>query len=186
MVNYRETNTLLDVKGIHLYLGESHVLDGVDLEIKDIEQPGTVRGQVRCLLGPSGIGKSQLLRIIAGLSTPDEGSVTIASDGINLEPVQPGMVGVVWQEYSLFNHLTVLGNLIVGGRVSGISSKEARDKALDLLNRFDMSERHNFWPSQLSGGQRQRVAILQQIMVNRLFLVMDEPFSGLDQACFTR
>ena len=179
-VNYRETNTLLAVQSVHLHLGENHILDGVDLEIKDIEQPGTVRGQVRCILGPSGIGKTQLLRIIAGLNTPDEGSIMLAPDGINLTPVQPGMVGVVWQGYLLFDHLTVLENLMVAGKVSGHSKKEVRDRALNLLNRFSLGERRNFWPSQLSGGQRQRVSILQQIMVDRLFLIMDEPFSGLD------
>ncbi|MDH5680761.1 MAG: ATP-binding cassette domain-containing protein, partial [Spirochaetota bacterium] len=88
--------------------------------------------------------------------------------------------GVVAQNYPLFEHLRVIDNLILGGKVSNLSKAEAKEKALDLLNRFHLFERASFWPSQLSGGQRQRVAILQQLMVERYFLIMDEPFSGLD------
>lgn len=180
MAQYQETNTLLKVEGVHLTLGENHILHGVDLEIKDIVQEGRVRGQIRGIIGPSGIGKTQLLRTIAGLQEPDQGSVEIAPDGVHLQPVRPGMVGVVAQDYPLFDHLTVLENLVLAAKQSGITTKEAKEKARDLLSRFGLHDREHFWPSQLSGGQRQRVSILQQTIEGRLFLIMDEPFSGLD------
>ena len=180
MQEHRETNILLQAQGINLTLGGHHILDNLDLEIKDLVQTGEVRGQVRGILGPSGIGKTLFLNLIAGLRKPDTGTVKIARDGENLEIVEPGMVGVVAQHYPLFEHLTVEDNLIIAGKGSGISSKEAKDKAHDMLTRFGLYERKGFWPSQLSGGQRQRVAILQQVIGNRLFLIMDEPFSGLD------
>ncbi len=172
---------LLSIKDVHLTLGGNHILDNVNVEVKDIIQPGTVRGQIKGLIGPSGVGKTQLLRIIAGLNKPDEGTVEIASDDqATLIPTQPGMVGVVAQNYPLFEHLSVVNNLVLAGGVSKLSKSEAKEKALGLLQRFGLHDRRNYWPSQLSGGQRQRISILQQLMIERFFLIMDEPFSGLD------
>lgn len=178
--SYQETNTLIEVRDVALNLGGQQILDGVDLAIKDLKEPGKVRGQVRCILGPSGIGKTQLLRIITGLNRPDRGTVRVSRDGVNLVPVQAGMIGVVGQTYPLFDHLTVMGNLVLSGTASGLERSAARERALKLLERFGLLDRADFWPSQLSGGQKQRIAILQQIMGDRIFLIMDEPFSGLD------
>jgi polar amino acid transport system ATP-binding protein/sulfate transport system ATP-binding protein len=103
--------------------------------------------------------------------------VLIGEKGV---PVERGMVGVVAQQYPLFPHRTVLGNLMVAGRQAGLTSDAAREKALGFLRRFKMEDRGGLYPTQLSGGQRQRVAIAQQFMCSEHFLLMDEPFSGLD------
>jgi polar amino acid transport system ATP-binding protein/sulfate transport system ATP-binding protein len=135
------------------------------------------------LLGPSGIGKTRLFRIMAGLDAPDRGRVLIGEGG---RPVERGMVGVVAQNYPLFAHRTVLGNLQVAGAQAGLPRVEARAKAHSFLKRFHLEDRGGLYPSQLSGGQRQRVAIAQQFMCSEHFLLMDEPFSGLDPLAVDR
>ncbi|MES0489666.1 MAG: ATP-binding cassette domain-containing protein [Leptospirales bacterium] len=180
MPKYKETNTLMHISNVNLAFGPHLILDNINLEIKDIVEPGKVRGQIRCILGPSGVGKTLLFRIMAGLLEPDSGEVLIAADGETLHPVKAGDVGVVGQHYPLFEHLSVLDNLILGGKTAGLSKAEAKDKSMELLDRFGLANWFNFWPKQLSGGQRQRIAILQQVMVKRMFIIMDEPFSGLD------
>src|SRR5205807_709075 len=122
---------------------------------------GRTQGQVVGLLGPSGMGKTTLFRVLAGLDAPDRGAVLLGEEG---RPVERGMVGVVAQNYPLFSHRTVLSNLIVAGRSSGESGSEAGRHARDLLGRFDLAAHAYKYPAQLSGGQRQRVAIAQQFM----------------------
>ena len=137
--------------------------------------------QIVSLLGPSGAGKTTALRIIAGLDRPTSGCVRLSDgEGRPLREVRVGDVGVVFQRYPLFEDLNVLNNLIEPARRAGIQKTEARDKALRLLDEFDMVKQGLAWPLQLSGGQRQRVAILQQLMQDRHFIILDEPFSGLD------
>jgi polar amino acid transport system ATP-binding protein/sulfate transport system ATP-binding protein len=172
---YKET--ILKATGVSLTLGGTPVLRDLNLEIKDVYRPGLTQGQVVGLLGPSGMGKTCLFRILAGLSEPDSGSVLIGASG---RPVERGMVGVVAQNYPLFAHRTVLGNLTVAGQQSGLSNDRAAEKATGLLQRFGLEEQARKYPALLSGGQRQRVAIAQQFMCSEHFLLMDEPFSGLD------
>ena len=137
--------------------------------------------QIVSLLGPSGAGKTTALRIIAGLDKPTAGCVRLSDgEGRPLREVRVGDVGVVFQRYPLFDDLNVLNNLVEPARRAGVPKKEARDKALRLLDEFDMVKQGLAWPLQLSGGQRQRVAILQQLMQDRHFIILDEPFSGLD------
>ncbi|MDP9122853.1 MAG: ATP-binding cassette domain-containing protein [Acidobacteriota bacterium] len=174
---YELRATLLAARGVSLRHGDLQVLREVDLEIRDVYRPGKVTGQVVGLLGPSGIGKTSLFRILAGLDAPDSGTVTVGDPAV---PVERGMIGVVAQNYPLFAHRTVLGNLVVAGRQAGLSATLARDKAADLLRRFDLLDRAAVFPVQLSGGQRQRIAIAQQFMCSEHFLLLDEPFSGLD------
>jgi NitT/TauT family transport system ATP-binding protein len=180
---YEHKGPVVQVKDVHLTLGGNKILEGIDFTIRNVVRPEITQGQVVGLLGPSGIGKTQLFRILAGLNSPDQGSVLIGDPG---EPVQPGRVGVVAQHYPLFAHRTVLDNLIVAGLNGGKSADEARAKAKSLLERFHMDDRGSLYPSQLSGGQRQRVAIAQQIMCSEQFLLMDEPFSGLDLIALRR
>jgi ABC-type nitrate/sulfonate/bicarbonate transport system ATPase subunit len=152
-------------------------LKNLDLRIEDIPD----RPQIVSLLGPSGSGKTTALRIIAGLDRPTRGSVII-TNGVahQMRPVRVGDVGVVFQKYPLFEDLNVLNNLVVPAVRAGMDSKEASEKALHYLDEFDLVKQGLSWPVQLSGGQRQRVAILQQLMRDRHFIILDEPFSGLD------
>lgn len=169
--------TLLKVEGVSLALGGKQILRDVNLEIKDIVRPGKVTGQVVSLLAPSGMGKTQLFRILAGFNTPDSGKVLI---GEKAKPVERGMVGVVAQNYPLFAHRRVLGNLVVAAVRNGLSKGQAVAKSMEFLTRFKLEDAAHKFPAQLSGGQRQRVAIAQQFLCSEHFLLMDEPFSGLD------
>lgn len=159
---------LLKIDNVCLSYGEKVVLRNVNAEVKQILS-NQVHGQVVGFLGPSGIGKTQLFRIIAGLNKPTSGTVTV-NGGI---PVHPGLVGVVSQSYPLFTHRTVLSNLM-------LACNGAKDSVREYLEEFDLTDRAHSYPVQLSGGQRQRTAILQQILCSNHFLLMDEPFSGLD------
>jgi NitT/TauT family transport system ATP-binding protein len=137
--------------------------------------------QIVSLLGPSGSGKTTALRLIAGLDRPTSGQISISNGASKqLRPVRVGDVGVVFQRYPLFEDLNVLDNLLVPAVRTGIPAKEAKDRALAYLDEFDLVKQGLAWPVQLSGGQRQRVAILQQLMLERFFIILDEPFSGLD------
>ncbi len=172
---YRDV--VLKVENVSLTLGGTPILKDLNVEVQDLYRPGLTQGQVVALLGPSGIGKTSLFRILAGLDAPDSGAVLLDKEA---KPVQRGMVGVVAQNYPLFAHRTVLGNLAVAGRQAGMSSSEAVKQADALLQKFGMIEHRSKYPIQLSGGQRQRVAIAQQFMCSEHLLLMDEPFTGLD------
>ncbi len=174
---YQRTEKILEVRDLSLSYGEKTILKDVSVGINNVIRPGLNQGQVVALLGPSGIGKTQLFRCLAGLQKPTAGDVLVTD---KLIPVRAGMVGVVAQSYILFRHRTVMGNLIVAGEQKGMSRKDAEEKALELLAYYGLADRKHFYPKNLSGGQRQRVAIIQQILSSEHFLLMDEPFSGLD------
>jgi polar amino acid transport system ATP-binding protein/sulfate transport system ATP-binding protein len=157
--------------------GSRPILKNVSAEVRKINRAGYVQGQIVGFIGPSGIGKTQLFRIIAGLNRPTSGMV---STNGNKRPVQAGEVGVVAQNYPLFAHRSVLGNLILAAEKKEKDSKVAHDKTMALLGEFGLADKAPLYPAQLSGGQRQRIAIIQQILCSDHFLLMDEPFSGLD------
>lgn len=168
---------VLQVQDVSLSLGGKLILDRVNFEIRNVTRPDRTQGQVVGLLGPSGIGKTQLFHLLAGLKQPDQGQVLIGDPG---EVVRSGKVGVVAQHYPLFAHRTVMSNLMVAGEKAAQSTERTKERAEQLLDRFRLLDHAHKYPSQLSGGQRQRVAIAQQIMCSEQFLLMDEPFSGLD------
>jgi NitT/TauT family transport system ATP-binding protein len=168
---------LLRASNVSLTVDGNQILRDVNLEIRDVRRPGKITGQIVGLLGPSGIGKTRLFRILAGLDQPQTGSVLIGEQGV---PVRRGMVGVVAQRFPLFQHRTVLGNLMVAGRQAGLSADVAHQKADGLLKRVGLANYAGRYPAQLSGGQQQRAAIAQQFMCSEHFLLLDEPFSGLD------
>ena len=157
-------------------------LKDLSLTVQNIEH----KPQIVSLLGPSGAGKTTALRLIAGLDRPTAGRVLISDgDAQPLRPVRVGDVGVVFQRYPLFEDLNVFDNLVVPAVRSGLAVADAKAKAAHYLNEFDLVKQGLSWPVQLSGGQRQRVAILQQLMLERHFIILDEPFSGLDPVNIT-
>lgn len=165
---------LLDIENVSLIYHGRPVLKNVNARVRNIIVPGKNQGQVVGFLGPSGIGKTQLFRIIAGLNQPTSGQVKLHGSD---HPVRPGEVGVVAQNYPLFEHRNVYSNLLLAARRG---SKYTQDDVVSFAADFDLTDRLHAYPAQLSGGQRQRCAIIQQILTGGHFVLMDEPFSGLD------
>lgn len=177
---YEVREKLVQIDDVHVQYGEKVVLRGVTEVVGNIVRPlnsGVTQGQVIALLAPSGKGKTQLFRCISGLQEPTKGKVLLTANGVS---VKPGMVGVVPQDYPLFRHRTVLGNLVVAAGLKGLSRKEAKTESLRLLEYFGIKHIAESYPVQISGGQRQRAAIARQILSSSFFLLMDEPFSGQD------
>ncbi len=173
--------TILKVEDLYVRFGDNLVLRDIDVEVKDVVRPDRITGQVIALLGPSGKGKTQFFRRLAGLDAPSSGTVRILDEKSGeLIPVHPGLVGVVPQSYWIPEDMRVLANVTLPGRQAGMSRDEAEAKGLAYLKSFGLETHANKWPAQLSGGQRQRVAIIRQLMCSGHFLLMDEPFSGLD------
>jgi len=176
-MRYEKKETILRIENVSLELDNRLILREVQAEIKNIRRPDCVQGQVVGFLGPSGIGKTQLSKIISGLQPPTRGDVVIGPHG---ERVHKGRVGMVAQNYLLFEWATVLDNFLIAGRQAKLTAPEARDKAQGFIQEFKLGEYLKLYPAQLSGGTRQRVAIVQQLMCSEHLLIMDEPFSGLD------
>jgi len=174
---YELKETLLTLDDVALSLGGKPILSGVSACVRNVTRPGVLQGQVVGVLGPSGVGKTQLFRLLSGLTLPDRGRVLV---GPKQEPVARGQVGVVAQAYPLFEHYSVLQNLIVAARQHGLDKREAHKHAAEMLARFALQDCASAYPATLSGGQRQRVAIAQQLIRPKSLLLMDEPFSGLD------
>lgn len=177
MTSYSYGQTLMRIENVCLEYDGRPILKNVSAEIKNIIVPGKAQGQVIGFLGPSGIGKTQLFRIIAGLNRPTSGAVYLNGQKTQSNP---GDVGVVAQSYPLFEHRTVFSNLMLAAAKTEKDSKVAKSRVMALIEDFSLADRINAYPVQLSGGQRQRCAILQQILCSEHFLLMDEPFSGLD------
>lgn len=174
MNNYSIHDTLLKIDNIYLKYGDRVILNGVNAEIRNIEREGFTQGQVVCFLGPSGIGKTQLARIIAGLNTPTSGTVSLVG-GI---PTVAGRVGFVQQSYPLFGYMTARQNLEVAMKMGNLKDSAKIDSFCGVLG--ISRETQSLYPKQLSGGQRQRVAIIRQLLCSEHFIILDEPFSGLD------
>lgn len=179
MVDYTKGKLLLKASNISLRYDERQILRDVNFEIFDLIRPGMIQGQVVSLIGRSGIGKTQLFKILAGLLQPTSGTILI---GEGQKPVVAGSVGVVPQNYILFNHRTIYNNLKIGLNNCGkkMTDNEAKDVIEDYARKFQLIDHLKKFPAQLSGGQRQRVSIIQQVLTGNKFILMDEPFSGLD------
>jgi sulfate transport system ATP-binding protein len=137
-------------------------------------------GAITSLLGPSGAGKSTLLRLVAGLEVPDAGRIII--DGVDCTnmPVQQRGVGVVFQSYALFQHMTVRENISFGLEVRGTARAQAAARVDEMLRLVQLEELGSRFPGQLSGGQRQRVAFARALAIRPRVLLLDEPFGALD------
>ncbi|HTR86024.1 MAG TPA: ABC transporter ATP-binding protein [Reyranella sp.] len=165
--------SFLDVSGAEKSFGSAMVLGGVDL--------GVAQGEFVSLLGPSGCGKTTLLRIVAGLLAVDRGTVTLDGEDITARPPHKRDVGVVFQNYALFPHLTVAENVAFGlkaKRRGAAETREAVKRFLDLVHLADFADRS---VRALSGGQQQRVAVARALAVRPKLLLLDEPFSALDR-----
>jgi ABC-type polar amino acid transport system, ATPase component len=171
-----ESETIIQIKNIHKHFGKVHALRGIDLNVS--------RGEVVLIIGPSGSGKSTLLRCINRLEEFDQGSIVV--DGIPLDSAENinavrTEVGMVFQQFNLFPHLTVLNNLTLAQRIIRKREKaEAAQIGMELLRKVGIPEKADCYPLQLSGGQQQRVAIARALAMNPKIMLFDEPTSALD------
>lgn len=178
-MNCHKNGIILQAENISLRFGEKQILRDINFCVHDLVRPNIRQGQVVSLVGRSGIGKTQLFKIISGLLAPTTGVVKLNTD---LHPVKAGQVGVVPQSYILFNHRTVQNNLRIGLEHSRqiVSEKEKDELIREYAEHFGLRDHLKKFPMQLSGGQRQRVSIIQQVLTGNKFILLDEPFSGLD------
>ena len=176
MADYSYNEPILTLRDISMQFGGEVILRDISLDVLNVVRPGVRQGQVVGFYGRSGIGKSVLCRIIAGLLPPSTGTVQVANPQ---RPVCPGDVGFVQQRYPLFDHRTLLDNLLVAARRKHAPA-DAITRTEDMLSRFDLAPHRRKYPAQLSGGQRQRAAIAQQLLCSEHLIILDEPFSGLD------
>jgi sulfate transport system ATP-binding protein len=160
------------VEDVNKRFGEFVALDNVSVTVPT--------GGLTALLGPSGGGKSTLLRIIAGLEYPDSGRVQIAGEEATSLPPQRRNVGFVFQHYAAFKHLSVFRNVAFGLEIRKRPKDEIRAKVHELLDLVHLSQFADRLPSQLSGGQRQRMALARALAIEPSVLLLDEPFGALD------
>ena len=137
-------------------------------------------GECLALVGPSGCGKSTTLRLIAGLDRPDEGRIWIDDEDVTKQSAVDRRIGMVFQNYALFPHLTVAGNLDIGLRIRGVNRAERHKRILAILELMQLGTLANRLPVQLSGGQRQRVALARALLRDPQVFLLDEPMSNLD------
>ncbi|MDO5737413.1 MAG: amino acid ABC transporter ATP-binding protein [Propionibacteriaceae bacterium] len=182
---------MVKISGVHKLFGDLHVLRGVDLDV--------ARGEVCVILGPSGSGKSTLLRCINELERISAGRIMVDGELMGLMEVEKGgttelhrrtdkdiarqrsRIGMVFQRFNLFPHMTALGNVMEAPRkVRGWDRARAQKKAEELLTMVGLSDRMEHYPAQLSGGQQQRVAIARALAMEPDLMLFDEPTSALD------
>jgi polar amino acid transport system ATP-binding protein len=167
----------LRLEGVHKSFGEHEVLRGIDLELDDHE--------VVCLIGASGSGKSTLLRCVNLLEPLDSGRIFLGGEEITRRGVDVNAVrrriGIVFQAFNLFPHMTVLRNATLGPRkVLGLPKEQAEAEAIELLTRFGLADKRDAYPDRLSGGQQQRAAIVRALAMKPQLMLLDEVTSALD------
>ena len=162
----------ITVVGANKRYGDFAALDNVDFTVP--------AGSLTALLGPSGSGKSTLLRAIAGLDTPDTGTITINGVDVTGVPPQRRGIGFVFQHYAAFKHLTVRDNVAFGLKIRKLPKSEIAEKVDNLLEVVGLAGFQTRYPNQLSGGQRQRMALARALAVDPQVLLLDEPFGALD------
>ena len=167
---------LLKAENINLFYDDKVILREVNFCIKDIVRPDVKQGQVVSLIGRSGIGKTQLFRILAGLQKPTSGTIQLR----NKEMVKAGDMGVIFQNYYLFEWRTVVHSLMLAAKQNKVLEGKEKEMIDQYAVQFNLKEELNKYPQQLSGGQRQRASIIQQLLKGSDFLLLDEPFGALD------
>lgn len=154
------------------YDGKQQVLDHIDLDVE--------KGELITLLGPSGCGKSTLLRSLAGLESIDEGRIILDGTDITDLPVQKRGIGMVFQQYSLFQNMNVEENIAFGLKIAKADKTQITEKVQRAIEMVDLKGKEKSYPNQLSGGQQQRVAIARAIVMEPKVLLLDEPLSAID------
>ena len=167
---------MIIIKDLYKSYGSNQILKGIDLHVK--------KSEVVVVIGPSGSGKSTLLRCVNYLEIPTSGTITINQETItkktDINHIR-AEVGMVFQHFNLFPHMTVLDNITVAPiNVRKKSKEEAETKAMELLERVGLADKAKSYPDQLSGGQQQRVALARALATSPRILLMDEPFAALD------
>ncbi len=162
----------ITVSQVNKNFGDFVALQDINLDIPT--------GQLTALLGPSGGGKSTLLRIIAGLENADSGSITISGQEATHLPAQKRNVGFVFQHYAAFRHMTVAKNIAFGLEIRKLPKARIKEKVDSLLELVHLTQFANRLPAQLSGGQRQRMALARALAIEPSVLLLDEPFGALD------
>ncbi len=170
-------NKMIEVKNLHKSFNGIEVLSGIDEEIEE--------GEVVVIIGPSGSGKSTFLRCLNLLETPDDGQVIIDGEQINLPKVDVNVVrqkmGMVFQHFNLFPHLTVMENITLAPvELKKMTPEQAKEKAMELLKIVGLEEKADAYPASLSGGQKQRIAIARSLAMEPEIMLFDEPTSALD------
>ena len=175
MTQHTKAEVVLQVNNVGLTYDRT-ILRDINFCIRNIVRPGLLQGQVVSLVGRSGIGKTQLFKILSGLQQPTTGQVTIHDN----KPVKAGDMGVIFQNYYLFEWRTVHQSLMLAAKMNKALVGKEKQTIEQYAEQFQLTGHLQLYPNQLSGGQRQRVSIMQQLLKGSDFILLDEPFSGLD------
>lgn len=162
----------VELKNVNKHYGDFRASNDVSFGIE--------QGKLIGLLGPSGSGKTTILRMIAGLETPDEGDIII--NGVKVNDIEPGKrgIGFVFQSYALFRHMNIYDNIAFGLKIQKVKKEEIHKKVTELIELIGLKGLEKRYPGQLSGGQRQRVAFARALAPNPKLLLLDEPFAAID------
>jgi ABC-type sulfate/molybdate transport systems ATPase subunit len=186
-MSYELKDIILQVDNLSVAYGDKVIIRDVNLVERNVIRPNTTQGQTIAVLGRSGRGKSTLFRALTGLVKPTTGKVLIpdytqpTKDGMQpAKAVEEGDVGFVDQKYTLFRHKTVSDAFMFALRKVDLDDKGKKDKVTQYLHEWGLEKVKDQYPNELSGGQRQRVAIIEQLLSSGHYMVLDEPFSGLD------
>ena len=177
VTNINRENEKVVVTNLHKYFDHNEVLTGIDATIYE--------GEVVCVIGPSGSGKSTFLRCLNKLEDATSGTIVIDGFDItdkkmNINKVREN-IGMVFQQFNLFQNMTVIKNIMMAPvSLKKMTKEQARDKAMELLNRVGLADKADAFPGELSGGQQQRVAIARALAMNPDIMLFDEPTSALD------
>ncbi len=164
--------TFLELEGITKYFGQVTAVDHISVSVE--------QGEFLTLLGPSGCGKTTILRMVAGFEVPNEGNILLDGDDITNRPASKRPMGMVFQSYALFPHMTAEQNIAFGMNIKRLPKEQVKKRCAELLELVGLSDKGRNFPHQLSGGQQQRIALARALAVEPKVLLLDEPLSALD------
>jgi len=186
-LQYEQKDIILHVENLSVAYGDKVIINHVNMVERNVTRKDMTQGQIIAVLGRSGRGKSTLFRSLTGLVAPTTGRILIPDydlppeNGVQpAKEVEEGDVGFVDQKYTLFRHKTVFEAFLFALRNMKMTSEEKKEKSMTYLKEWGLEKVKDQYPNELSGGQRQRVAIIEQLLSSGHYMVLDEPFSGLD------